>query len=148
MTTLNSRLQLALIKAKKSKNALQKGFTLVELLIVVVILGVLSSVALPAFLNQTGRAKENAATASVTAAAKACEVYLVGGGTATGISYVAPDGVFTAGTAAGGVIPPTNTAATCSYGDDFVSNVQGLTKQAVAKLGNDGGVTITQVATE
>ena len=56
MTTLNSRLQLALIKRKKSKNALQKGFTLVELLIVV-ILGVLSSVALPAFLNQTGKAK-------------------------------------------------------------------------------------------
>ena len=148
MTTLNSRLQLALIKRKKSKNALQKGFTLVELLIVVVILGVLSSVALPAFLNQTGRAKENAATASATAAAKACEVYLVGGGATSGITYAAPDGVFTAGTAAGGVTPPTNTPATCNYGDDFVSNVQGLTEQAVAKLGTNGGVTITQAAKE
>ena len=144
MTTLNSRLQLALIKRKKSKNALQKGFTLVELLIVVVILGVLSSVALPAFLNQTGRAKENAATASVTAAAKACEVYLVGGGT----SYSAPDGVFTAGTAVQNVIPPTTTPATCNYGDDFVSDVQGLTEQAVATLGTNGGVKITQQAKE
>jgi type IV pilus assembly protein PilA len=57
MSTLNSRLQLAMVNRKKSKNVLQKGFTLVELMIVIVIVGVLSAVALPNFLNQTGKAK-------------------------------------------------------------------------------------------
>jgi len=57
MTTLNNRLQLALINRKRAKNALAKGFTLVELMIVIVIVGILSAVALPNFLSQTDRAK-------------------------------------------------------------------------------------------
>ena len=57
MTSLNSKLQLALINHKKGRNLLEKGFTLVELMIVIVIVGVLSAVALPQFLNQTGKAK-------------------------------------------------------------------------------------------
>ena len=72
MSTLNSRLQLAMLNRKKSKNALQKGFTLIELLIVVVILGVLSSIALPAFLNQQDKAKVAAANAAVMGAARSC----------------------------------------------------------------------------
>ena len=57
MTTLNSRLQLALLNRKKSRNLLEKGFTLVELMIVIVIVGILSAVALPSFLGQTNKAK-------------------------------------------------------------------------------------------
>jgi type IV pilus assembly protein PilA len=61
MTSLNSKLQLAVLNRKKGRNLLEKGFTLVELMIVIVIVGVLSSVALPSFLNQ--RAKAEAAEA-------------------------------------------------------------------------------------
>merc|ERR1711907_901551 len=57
MTSLNSKLQLAVLNRKKSRNLLEKGFTLVELMIVIVIAGVLSAVALPNFLNQTTKAK-------------------------------------------------------------------------------------------
>ena len=57
MTTLNSRLQLAILNRKKGRNLLEKGFTLVELMIVIVIVGILSSVALPSFLNQRGKAQ-------------------------------------------------------------------------------------------
>ena len=57
MTSLNSKLQLALLNRKKGRNLIEKGFTLVELMIVIVIVGVLSAVALPQFLNQTGKAK-------------------------------------------------------------------------------------------
>ena len=57
MTTLNSRLKLAMLNRKKGRNAFEKGFTLVELMIVIVIVGILSAVALPNFLNQTTKAK-------------------------------------------------------------------------------------------
>ena len=40
MASLNSRLQLALLNRKKGRNLLEKGFTLVELMIVIVIVGV------------------------------------------------------------------------------------------------------------
>ena len=57
MTSLNSRLHLALLNHKKGRNLIEKGFTLVELMIVIVIVGILSSVALPNFLSQQDKAR-------------------------------------------------------------------------------------------
>merc|ERR1719379_452315 len=74
MTSLNNRLQLALLKRK---SALEKGFTLVELMIVIVIVGILSAVALPNFLSQTNKARATEAQSQISAAFKnASAIYL------------------------------------------------------------------------
>ena len=71
MTSLNPSLRLALLqKAKGKKNIFEKGFTLVELMTVIVIVGVLSAVALPSFLNQSAKAKGTEATAQITSIMK------------------------------------------------------------------------------
>ena len=72
MTTLKSKIQLALLTNNKPQSPLQKGFTLIELLVVVVIVGVLSSVALPRFLGASENADRNASLSSTIGMSKEC----------------------------------------------------------------------------
>ena len=95
MSTLNSRLQLSILNRKKSKNLAEKGFTLIELLVTVVILGTLSAIAVPGFLQYQKEGIASANNAEAMANAKACTA-----GMATpGANLTAPC------TSAGGTFP-------------------------------------------
>ena len=53
----------------------ESGFTLVELLVVMLILGLLAAIAIPAFFNQREKAKDSDAKASVKTMQTAMETY-------------------------------------------------------------------------
>lgn len=98
------------------KKTLQQGFTLIELMIVVAIIGILAAVALPAYQDYTIRAKVSELMLAASAA-RTC--------------------VTEAAQSAGGTVPST-VAADCSIG--AVGKVTGAT---VASSGTIGQITVT-----
>jgi type IV pilus assembly protein PilA len=68
------------LKAKFLQHILNKkkeneGFTLIELLVVIIIIGILSAIALPSFLNQANKAKQSEAKTYVGSMNRAQQAY-------------------------------------------------------------------------
>ena len=77
MTSFQS--QLLMTKLRKAKTLKEKGFTLVELMVVIIIVGILGAVAMPNFLGAADRAKVAAANSAVSSVITACEVAIASG---------------------------------------------------------------------
>jgi type IV pilus assembly protein PilA len=72
-TELKAKFLQHILKKKKE----DEGFTLIELLVVIIIIGILSAIALPSFLNQAAKAKQSEAKTYVGSINRAQQSYRI-----------------------------------------------------------------------
>jgi len=107
---------------RKSQSKKKNGFTLIELMVVVAIVGVLSAVGLPQLLAAQDKAKDAAAKAEVVNAAKTCSIDILTGAS----GYVAADFPLVSGT--------------CAAGEDLVGTSTGSDGTTFTVSLDDGGI--------
>ncbi|MBO1346254.1 MAG: type IV pilin-like G/H family protein [Hormoscilla sp. GUM202] len=123
-----------------------KGFTLIELLVVIIIIGILSSIALPSFLGQANKAKQSEAKAYVGSMNRAQQAYYLEKGELSdnldilGLSIQTKTANYTYGITDGG----TGSSAVTNWGTAIDKNA--VLKSYVGGV-NRGGSTVAVATT-
>jgi len=143
-----------------NKRRQDQGFTLIELLVVIIIIGILSAIALPAFLNQANKAKQSEAKQYIASINKGQQAYYaengkfttvipdLGLGLKTQTTNYTYDVASTAADQANSNAVPTNTTSLRAYGGVVVLVQSGEAKTTQTSICEAVGGTAKFAATD